>query len=75
MLRFITSEAKRPNISIPCVTFDQPLWSKAAGIIAESGMEIIARLSGFYIVVSFLGSVDKMMWGSVLKELVTEIYI
>lgn len=56
-LRFIADEAKRMNIPVPRVTFDQPLWLKAVGIIAESGLKIVARLGGFHTVMSFLGSI------------------
>ena len=73
-LRFIADEAKRMNIPVPCVTFDQPLWLKAVGIIAESGLKIVARLGGFHTVMSFLGSIGKMMKGSGLEELFSEVY-
>ena len=68
MQRF-ADEAKRMNIPVPCVTFDQPLWLKAVGIIAESELKIVARLSGFHTVMSFLGSIGKMMKGSGLEKL------
>eukprot|EP00794_Sanderia_malayensis_P012470 gene12470-13758_t len=56
------------------ITFDQPLWYKAVGIIAEAGLNIVARLGGFQTVVSFLGSIGKMMKGSGIEELFAEVY-
>ena len=53
-LKFITEEANKFGILVPGVTFDQPLWSKAIGIIAESGLKIAARLGGFHTTMSFL---------------------
>ena len=34
-LLFIQNQAKKMNISTPSLTFDQPLWYKASGIIAK----------------------------------------
>ena len=73
-LVFIIDQAKKLDILVPCVTFDQPLWYKAIGIIAETGLNIVARLGGFHTVMSFLGSVGKMMKGSGIEELFAEVY-
>jgi hypothetical protein len=62
------------NIHLPCITFDQPLWLKATGIIAESNLEIVARLGGYHTVMSFLGAIGKTMKGSGLEELMAEVY-
>ena len=73
-LVFIIDQAKKLDILVPCVTFDQPLWYKAIGIIEETGLNIVARLGGFHTVMSFLGSIGKMMKGSGIEELFAEVY-
>ena len=62
------------NISRPCVTFDQPLWYKASGIIAKKKLNIICRLGGFHTLMSFLGAVGDMMSGSGIEELLELVY-
>ena len=66
--------ANKFGILVSCVTFDQPLWLKAVGIIAESGLKIVARLGGFHTTMSFLGSIGKLMAGSGIEELLAEVY-
>ena len=73
-LKFIVEEANKFGILVPCVTFDQPLWLKSIGIIAESGLKIVARLGGFHTAMSFLGSIGKLMAGSGIEELLAEVY-
>ena len=73
-LLFIIKQAKTIDVAVPCVTFDQPLWLKAVGIIEDAGLDIVARLGGFHTAMSFLGSIGKMMKGSGLEELLAEVY-
>ena len=73
-LPFIEEQAKLLNVNTPCVTFDQPLWLKATGIINDANLNIVCRLGGFHTLMSFLGSVGNMMTGSGLEELFAEIY-
>ena len=73
-LSFIMEQAKQMNIEVPCVTFDQPLWLKAVGIIEDSRLPIVCRLGGFHTLMSFLGSIGNMMKGSGLEELFAEVY-
>ena len=68
-LLFIQDQAKKMNISEPCVTFDQPLWHKASGIIAEKNLNIICRLGGFHTLMNFLGAI-----GSGLEDLFELVY-
>ena len=68
-LLFIQDQAKKMNISTPCVTFDQPLWYKASGIIAKKKLNIICNRGGFHTLMSFLGAVGDMMSGSGIEEL------
>ena len=73
-LPFIEEQAKLLNVNTPCVTFDQPLWLKATGIINDANLNIVCRLGGFHTLMSFLGSVGNMMTGSGLEELFAEVY-
>ena len=68
-LLFIQDQAKKMNISMPCVTFDQPSWYKASGIIAKKKLNVICCLGGFHTLMSFLGAVGDMMSSSDIEEL------
>ena len=57
-------KTKEMNILRPCVTFDEPLWYKASGIIAKKKLNIICHLGVFHTYMSFLGAVGDMMSGS-----------
>ena len=57
-----------------CVTFNQPLWLKACGIIEEAGLDIVARLGGFHTLMSYLVVIGKVMKGSGIEELFHEVY-
>ena len=46
-LKFIQSQASRLNIQTPYITFDQPLWIKAAEIIKAKSLNIFCMLGGF----------------------------
>lgn len=61
------------------VTFDQPLFWKASDIVAaaDSGSDlnnVIIRLGGFHLLMSFLGCIGSVMAGSGLKELLELLY-
>ena len=56
-----------------CVTFNQPLWLKACGIIEEAGLDIVARLGDFHTLLSHLGAIGKVMKGSGIEELFNEV--
>ena len=73
-LLFIQDQAKKMNISTPCVTFEQPLWYKASGIIAKKKLNIICRLGDFHTLMSFLGAVGEMVSGSGIEELLELVY-
>ena len=67
-------QVKRMRVPVPCVTFDQPLWLKACGIIEEAGLDIVARLGGFHTLMSYLGAIGKVMKGFRIEELFNEVY-
>ena len=73
-LQFVIKEALRLDILTPSITFDQPLWQKATGIIKKENMGIVCRLGGFHTLMSFLGSIGLMMAGSGIEELFQEVY-
>ncbi|XP_066911989.1 uncharacterized protein [Clytia hemisphaerica] len=73
-LLFVIEEAKKSKIPVPVITFDQPLWQKALGIIKLKKLRIVCRLGGFHTLMSFLGSIGNIMKGSGLDELFEEVY-
>ena len=54
--------------------FDQPLWIKAVRIIESKSMNIVCRLGGFHLLMSFLGSIGKFMENTGLSTALEEIY-
>ena len=73
-LTYIQSQAEQLNLTTPCVTFDQPLWIKAIEIIKSKSMNMVCRLGGFHMMMSFLGSIGSMMKGSGLEEALERAY-
>ena len=72
-LQFVIRDAVRLGIPTPCITFDQPHWQKANGIIKIENLIVVCRLGGFHTLMSFMGSNGNMMAGCGLKELL-EVY-
>ena len=68
-LLFVQRQAKNLNIVNPCITFDQPLWLKAVAIIQAQKLNIVCRLGGFHMLMSFLGSIGHVMGGSGLETI------
>jgi len=52
------------------VTFDLPIWLKAVNIIKEVNLPITARLGGFHLLKSYLGSMSNIMQDSGLLEVI-----
>lgn len=73
-LLFVIAQAKKLHVRTPCITFDQPLWIKALGIIYSENLPIVCRLGGFHTLMSFLGSIGKVMSGSGIEDLFSEVY-
>lgn len=59
---------------ITIVTFDLPIWLKAVAIIKQANLPVIARLGGFHLLKSYLGSIGNIMEDSGLLELIQLIY-
>ncbi|CAG9769757.1 unnamed protein product [Ceutorhynchus assimilis] len=77
-LSFAAEKSKRYEKSC-IVTFDQPLFQKAVDIVEGSNKSdivssVIVRLGGFHTLMSFMGSVGKIMAGSGIEELLTTVY-
>ena len=75
-LIFAKKQSELHDIATCFVTFDQPLYIKAAEIIASSQQldGMVARLGGFHLLMSFLGSVGFIMTGSGLEDLWSTVY-
>lgn len=60
------------------VTFDQPLYIKAKEIVANCQdtdlSNVVVRLGGFHLLMSYMGTIGVIMSGSGLKELLSTIY-
>jgi hypothetical protein len=77
-ISYAAEECKKQNRNC-IITFDQPLYLKASEIKASANpgtevSKIILRLGGFHLLMSFLGSVGKIMEGSGLEELWATVY-
>ncbi len=77
-LKFLGEHARRHNAK-PIVTFDQPLWWKAVDIVdsepADSDLKnIVLRLGGFHMEMSFLGSIGHLMSASGLQQILELVY-
>lgn len=64
---------------VPVITFDQPLWWKATLIKLEKIddgdlKEVILRLGGLHVIMSFLGSIGHIMSDSGLYEVLEQVY-
>ena len=67
-LLYVDQQAKQMSLQTSCVTFDQPLWLKAIDIVQSEKLNIVCRLGPFHMLMSFLGSIGKVMEGSGLVE-------
>jgi hypothetical protein len=78
-LLYAAEECIRHGQSHVMVTFDQPLYLKAAEICLAAEPEsnlskVVVRLGGFHLLLSFMGSIGYIMAGSGLQELWEGIY-
>ena len=71
---FIQDQAKILNIVTSCITFDQPLWLKAVELTKSKSMNIVYKLGGFHMLMSFLGSIGRLMECSGISELFQIVY-
>lgn len=70
--------AHKANQKVCVVTFDQPLFQKACDIVASSSdprlKNVVVRLGGMHLLMSFMGCIGYVMAGSGLKEVLSLIY-
>lgn len=77
-LSFAADQCRKRN-QCCIVTFDQPLYLKATEIVERSDdnsdlSKVILRLGGFHLLMSFMGSVGRIMEGSGLESLWETVY-
>lgn len=77
-LVFICNHAKKYS-TVPVVTFDQPLWWKAAMLLENETTDsdvrqVVLKLGGFHIEMSFLGCIGSLMAESGITEALKTIY-
>ena len=72
-LLFIQEQVKILNIVTPYITSDQPLRLKTVEITKSKLLNVVCRL-GFHLLISFLGSVGKVMECSGISELSQVVY-
>ncbi|XP_074034537.1 uncharacterized protein [Leptinotarsa decemlineata] len=70
------AECKQLKQKTCIVTFDQPLFIKATEIVAgnDEMKNVVVRLSGFHMLMSFLGSIGNIMDGSGLEDIWGTVY-
>ena len=73
-LLFIQEQAKILNIVTPCITFDQLFWLKAVEIAKSKSINVVCRLGGFHLLISFMGRIGKVMECSGISELFEVVY-
>lgn len=77
VLHYAATESLRLGQKTVFVTFDQPLYIKAREIIANDRAiltDVVVRLGGFHMLMSYLGAIGTIMHGSGLKELLGTVY-
>ena len=67
-LVYISEQAKQLKVSTPNITFDQPLYMKAVDIVPKAHLNIVVRLGGFHMLMSFLGSIGHLMKGTGFED-------
>ena len=68
-LIFVLSQARQLGLPVTCIMFDQPLWLKAVDICMSCGLDIVCRLGGFHLLMSFIGCIGHIMSGSGLQDI------
>ena len=74
-LNYVADQAATYDVS-PVITFDQPLWWKAFGLVQSSPhlRPIVLRLGGLHTEMSFVGSVGHLMGGSEIENVLEVVY-
>ena len=73
-LLFVEQQTQPLNVPSPCITFDQLLFIKTFEISKAKDMNIVIRLGGFHLLMSFLGKIATVMEGCGSPETMKTIY-
>ena len=74
-LTFIESQAKILKIpTASSVTFDQPLWLKAVEITKSKSLNVVCKMGGFHMLMSYLGSVGYVMESNAVNNMSGKAY-
>ena len=75
-LYFAQTQCEKYGLRVCPVTFDQPLYIKAAEIVTPTQCldKVVVRLGGFHLLMSYLGSIGHIMTESGLPELWEIVY-
>ena len=68
LLSFLEEQCKKLNVPMAYVTFDQQLYIKAYEIVSSEKMYVFVRFGGFHQLMSFLGSIGKVIEGSAWRS-------
>lgn len=73
---YAQDQSAKHGMTTTVVTFDQPLYLKAIRIVSSTPTfsNVILRLGGFHLLMSFLGTIGYIMAGSGLEEVLSLIY-
>lgn len=77
-LRLAVDKCRASDQKTCFVTFDQPLYIKAQDIVRNCNdpalKNVVLRLGGFHLLMSYMGTLGTIMAGSGLKELLSTVY-
>lgn len=75
-LHYAVTESRKLKQKICFVTFDQPLYFKARTIVAQDKelKDVVVRLGGFHLLMSYLGAIGYIMDGSGIEDLWSTVY-
>ncbi|KAK5638255.1 hypothetical protein RI129_012550 [Pyrocoelia pectoralis] len=77
-LHYAAAETRKLNRQTCFVTYDQPLYAKALSIVEGSNSEelrnVVVRLGGFHLLMSYLGAIGYIMSESGIEDLWTTVY-
>lgn len=75
---FAAAETRKLNRQTCFVTYDQPLYAKALSIVEESNSEelknVVVRLGGFHLLMSFTGAIGYILSESGIEDLWSTVY-
>ena len=74
LLLFVTEQCKIINVDMSCIMFDQQLYVKAFEIVSSMKMRVFVCVGVFHQLMSFLGSIGKVMGRSGLGTALETVY-